>query len=57
MNQMILNNNLEDKEPPIILDAWEQFLADTTGSFDEDYVNPRDVKKQVKQSLFKFDDE
>lgn len=56
MNQTILNNNLEAK-PEVILDAWEQFLADTTGSIDEDYVNPRDVKKQVKQSLFKFDDE
>lgn len=52
MNQTILNNNSEDK-----LDAWEQFLADTTGSFDENYVNPRDVKKQIKQSLFKFDEE
>jgi hypothetical protein len=54
---MTLNNNLEDKTSPIILDAWEQFLADTTGSIDEDYINPRDVKKNIKQSLFKFDDE
>lgn len=50
---MTSNNSLEDKIPY----DWETFLADTTGSFDENYVNPRDVKKQIKQSLFKFDEE
>jgi len=43
MNQTTLNYNLEDKP-----DAWEQLLADTTGSLDD---------KDTKKPIFKFDDE
>lgn len=49
MNQTTSSNNSDNK-----FDAWEYFIANTTGSIDNPAPNPRDIKKQP---FLKFDDE